>query len=149
MDAAQLHDIQRRVVSEKIVAEEAGDWDRAIKTFADRPEAFFDAVPMHTIFHGRDGIRGFYAAVTSALPDFPIGKGSKVPIISETHVPGLSIVEVEAQGTHSGADFAGIKAKGNAVRIRVAGFFVFDKDTGGLLGERAYWDMESMLSQMR
>ena len=42
-----------------------------------------------------------------------------------------------------------VTAKGNAVRIRVAAFFEFDKDNGDMLGERAYWDMESMLSQMR
>lgn len=86
MDAEQLLDIQRRVIRERIAAEEAGDWDRMMSTFSARPDAFFDAVPMHTIFRGKEEIQGFYAAVSSALPDFPIGSGNKLPIITESHL---------------------------------------------------------------
>lgn len=143
MDPAKLLEIQRRVTHEHMAAEDAGDWDRTMKTYANREEATFDAVPMNQVFLGKEQIRGFYDAVSSALPDV------RFPIITESHVPSLSILETEPHGTHTGADFAGIKANGKKVKVRLAAFFVFDKNTGEMLCERAYWDMETLLSQMR
>ena len=69
MDAATLIETQRRVTKEHITAEDAGDWDRTMKTFVKGSNAAFDAVPMGTVFRGHDQIRGFYNALSSAMPD--------------------------------------------------------------------------------
>ena len=127
MDAAKLIETQRRVTKEHIAGEDAGDWDRTMKTFVKGSNAAFDAVPMGTASRGHDQIRGFYNALSSAMPDV------KFPVVTDSHVPGLSILEVEPQGTHTGADFAGVKAKGKKVNVRLAAFFVFDTNTGELL----------------
>ena len=62
---------------------------------------------------------------------------------------GCSIREVTARGTHS-AEFAGVPASGNRVEFEVCALYIFDeKEPGKLLAERAYWDNDAIIRQMK
>jgi hypothetical protein len=96
--------------------------------------AFLDFVPVGQ-FKGAEGVRQFYQAVSTAFPDLHI------EVTAEHDLPGCSIREGYVTGTHLG-EYMGIPASGVPVHIAVAVFFIFDKISGELLGERCIWITE-------
>ena len=137
-------ELQRETVAEHVRAEEAKEWDACYDTFVQSDEAHWDAVPIGTTFEGIDGVKGFYQAIHTALPDF------KVAVTHEYHVPGTSILEATLSGTHQG-DYLGVEPKGNPVTFELAAFFEFGEgeNAGKSLCERCYFDNETLLRQMR
>jgi steroid delta-isomerase-like uncharacterized protein len=134
-------DRQRAIVAEHIQFENNQDWAGVCTTFVQDDRAYYDVVPLGTRFKGIEGVRGFYQAIGHALPDLHI------EVISEVDVPGTSILEVVITGTHRG-EFAGVKPLGNPVRIEMAAFYVFDKNSEKLIAERIYYDQASAVQQM-
>lgn len=134
-------DRQRAIVAEHIQFENNQDWAGVCTTFVQDDRAYYDVVPLGTRFKGIEGVRGFYQAIGHALPDLHI------EVISEVDVPGTSILEVVITGTHRG-EFAGVKPLGNPVRIEMAAFYVFDKNSEKLIAERIYYDQASAVAQM-
>jgi len=132
---------QREVVEEHIRGENNGDWTTVYDTFLQDGREHFEVVPMGAKFEGIEGIRGFYKTVAQALPDFHI------EVVSEYDVPGYSIREIIATGTHKG-DFAGVKPLGKSIRIPMAIFFTYDSASEKLISERVYYDRASMVAQM-
>ena len=63
-------------------------------------------------------------------------------------MPGCSIREGYITGTHLG-EYMGIPPSGVPVRIAMAAFFVFDQESGDLLGERLYMDHGTALLQLQ
>jgi hypothetical protein len=72
-------------------------------------------MPLGTTFPGIEGVRNFYHAIATALPDLHI------EVRSEYDVLGCSIREVVVTGTQQG-EFAGVKPLGNKIRIEMALF---------------------------
>ena len=67
----------------------------------------------------------------------------------EYDVPGCSIREVTARGTHS-AEFAGVPASGHYVSFEVCALCIFDEqEPDKLIAERAYWDNDGLLRQLK
>lgn len=137
-------ELQRAVVAEHCRAESAGDWEAVFATFAADGSALWDAVPLSMSAPGLDGVRGVYALVSAAFPDM------NVAITAEYDVPGVSVVEATIRGTHSG-DWCGLPGSGRRVSVEVCAVFVFGEgeNAGKLVCERAYWDNETLLRQMR
>jgi steroid delta-isomerase-like uncharacterized protein len=133
---------QREVVARHIRGENEHDWPAVYDTFVQDERAHYDVMPLSTTFKGIDGVRSFYQAIASALPDL------HVDVVSEYDVPGCSIREVVITGTHQG-EFAGIQPHGNRVRIEMAGFYTFDSAEGKLISERIYYDQASAVEQMQ
>jgi steroid delta-isomerase-like uncharacterized protein len=142
MTDEKLLELQKATITEHMARENRQDIPGTMATFGDRPDVFFDAVALNTVFTGREGVNAWYAALYSSFPD------AEFDVKSETHVPGVSVLETEPNGTFTGADFAGIKATGKRFRIRLAAFFIFDKRTGELIGERCYWDQGDFVRQL-
>ena len=135
---------QRNTVSEHLRAENAGEWSAVYDTFIQTDGAYYDVVPLSTKFKGLAGVRNFYEAIVTAIPDLYI------TVSGEYDVPGCSIREVTIIGTHQG-EYCGIPASGNSVRFELAAFYIFDTEnhTDKLLAERIYFDNETLLRQMR
>lgn len=134
--------LQRRTVAEHVRVESDKDWSAVHDTFVNSAESFWDAVPLCTTFRGPAGVAGIYAAFDTALPDF------SVEVTSEYHTLGASILEVTIRGTHRG-EYCGIPAGGNRVRFEAVALFGDGDASAKLVGERVYFDNETVLRQMR
>jgi len=135
--------LQRTTVAEHLRAENDHDYDRVSDTFVNAARAYYEIVPGGAHFDGIDGVRGFYELLDKVLPDL------EVDTTHEYDVPGCSIREVTARGTHS-AEFAGVPASGNRVEFEVCALYIFDdEEPGKLLAERAYWDNDALIRQMK
>jgi steroid delta-isomerase-like uncharacterized protein len=136
--------LQRRTVAEHVRAENDKDWSAVHDTFVNSEETFWDAVPLCTTFRGPAGVADIYAAFDTALPDF------SVEVTGEYHTPGASILEVTIRGTHRG-EYCGIPASGNRVQFEAMALFLFGDGAASaeLVGERVYFDNETVLRQMR
>ena len=135
---------QRTTVNEHLDAENIGDWSAVYETFIQADKAYYDVIPLSTKFKGITGVKDFYEAIATAIPDLYI------KVTQEYDVPGCSIREVTIIGTHQG-EYCGVPASGNSLRFELAAFYIFDTedDSGKLLAERIYFDNETLLRQMR
>lgn len=141
--ADQRIKFQRELVAEHIRAENDGEWAAVYDTFVDSADAFYDVIPLSTTFHGRDGVQGFYEFVQSAFPDVHF------LVTAEYDVPGCSIRECTATGTHQG-EYCGVEPSGRHATGELAVFYLFDnEDPGKLVAERVYFDNETFLRQLR
>lgn len=136
--------LQRATVDRHMNGENEHDWDSVHDTFVQDGRAYWDAVPMATRFSGIGGVKDFYSTMEGAFPD------ARVIVTHAYDVPGTSIREVTITGTHVG-EFGGIPANGNPYCYEAIGVYVFadEPDAGLLLGERVYFDVDSVLRQLR
>ena len=132
---------QRESVANHIRLENEHHWADVNTTLVQDDRAFFDFVPVGQ-FKGAEGVRQLYQVVSTAFPDLHI------EVTAEHDLPGCSIREGYITGTHLG-EYMGIPASGVPVRIAIAAFFVFDKNSGELLGERLYMDHGAALLQLQ
>jgi steroid delta-isomerase-like uncharacterized protein len=132
---------QRESVANHIRLENEHQWADVNTTLVQDDRAFFDFVPVGQ-FKGAEGVRQLYQVVSTAFPDLHI------EVTAEHDLPGCSIREGYITGTHLG-EYMGIPASGVLVRIAIAAFFVFDKNSGELLGERLYMDHGAALLQLQ
>ena len=132
---------QRESVANHIRLENEHRWTDVNTTLVQGDRAFFDFVPVGQ-FKGAEGVRQLYHVIGTAFPDLHI------EVTAENDVPGCSIREGYITGTHLG-DYMGIPASGVAVRIAIAAFFVFGRDSGELLGERLYMDHGTALVELQ
>lgn len=136
-------EVQRRVVAEHVKGECDHDYETVRATFVQADRSYFDAAPGGIHFDGTGGIEDWYEILSSMLPDLHID------VTHEYDVVGCSIREMTARGTHS-AEFAGIPASGRSVVWEAGVFYIFDnEEPGKLIAERAYWDNDALLKQMR
>jgi predicted ester cyclase len=135
--------LQRQCVEEHIGSENEGNWPAVYDTFVDSGHAFYDVMPLSTTFFGRDGVQGFYEYLQSALPDIHFD------VTAEYDVPGCSIREITAAGTHGG-EYCGLAPTNRHGTVEIVVFFLFDDgDPGRLVAERVYFDNETLLRQLR
>ena len=132
---------QRAMVDEHIELENARNWSAVCDTFV--RESAIDVVPFGVQFSGLNGINDFYQAVGAAFPDF------KANVFGEYDAPGCSVREITVQGTHRG-EWCGVAGTGRRVKFHVLVLYLFGKnDTSGkLLGERLYFDNETVMKQI-
>jgi hypothetical protein len=114
---------------------------RVVATFAPK-DSYYQVAAGITHFTGVPEITGWYETLFSILPDLHIY------IHHEHDVPGCCIREMMVTGTHS-AEFAGIAASGRKVAFPVCAFYIFGDDPTQLIAERAYWDNDGLIQQIR
>src|SRR4051794_40872278 len=135
--------LQRETVAEHVAGECDHEYDRVNATFVQADRAYYEVAAGGAHFDGPDGVKGFYELLDSVLPDL------HVHVTHEYDVPGCSIREVTATGTHS-AEFAGVPASGNFVSFEVCALYIFDEEEPDkLIAERAYWDNEGLIRQFK
>jgi len=133
--------LQRQCVDEHLRTEGAGDWAELYETFVDAPKAVCEIIPLSTTFAMRD----FYAVLQSAFapPEFKV--------TGEYDVPGCSIREITLRLTHDqGGEYCGVPSTGKVAVVEGAVLWLFDEDDPGrAVSERAYFDNETILRQLR
>lgn len=141
--AAQLRR-QRELVSAHIADENAGRWEAVMASFGAGAASFYDVAPLSAHLPGLDGVRQAYGILLTALPDVHI------TVTGAYDAPGCSVREITLSGTHRG-EYCGVPASGKVVRVEVACFFLFHGagEDVVLVGERVYYDNETLLRQMR
>ncbi|HEY2207067.1 MAG TPA: ester cyclase [Pseudonocardia sp.] len=140
--AAERVQLQAECVARHIELENAGEQDRVLEETFVKEGAFYDVVPGITHFEGLADVAGFYENLFAVLPDLHI------TINHQYDVPGCSIREGVVTGTHS-AEFAGVPASGNFVSFAFCGLYIFDEDPTKLVAERAYWDNDGLIKQLK
>jgi len=137
--------LQQACVSEHISLENAADHDIdnvLAKTFATH-DVFYDIVPGNAgRLVGKEGVVGFYEMLFSVLPDIHI------EITHQYDVPGCCVLEGVVTGTQS-APFGVIPSLGKFVSFPFAAMYLFGEDPTKLVAERAYWDNDGSIKQMR
>lgn len=131
---------QRAIVAEHLALENAHDWAAVVASFS-APEPAFELMPAGARLPGHESISAAYRVLATALPDIGF------ETVHGWDLPGCSVREVLATGTHSG-DYFGLPASGRRVRIEMACFFEFDME-GRLAVERVYFDNARLTAQMR
>lgn len=141
---AERIELQKATVAEHLRAEAEGDWEAVYATFVQDERAQWDCVPLSTTFRGIDGVKDCYAILSGALTDW------EITVVNEVHVPGLAIAEGTLSGTHSG-EYLGIPASGRRITVELVGVTTFGEgdEAGKILCERAYFDNDTILRQMR
>lgn len=133
---------QRETVALHISLENSQQQSRVLDETFVTEGAFYDVVPGVTHLEGLEGVAGFYEMLFATLPDIHI------EVSHEYDVPGCSIREGVVTGTHS-AEFAGVPASGNFVSFAFCGLYLFGDDPTRLVAERAYWDNDGLIKQLR
>jgi steroid delta-isomerase-like uncharacterized protein len=126
------------LVDEHVRHENRHDLDGIMATFG--AAARYDDEPWDEHHTGRDGVRGFYADLLRAVPDFQID-------VRQRHVTEAAVVlEVIIRGTHL-APWRGFPPSGYALEFPLCGIFTFDDDDR-IAGEKIYYDRATILRQL-
>lgn len=135
--------IQRDTVARHMVGECTNDWDTVKGTFISGPRTYYEIVPGGIHFQSDKSVHDFYDVLAAVLPDL------NLKVSHEYDVEGYAIREMKVTGTHS-AEFLGIPATGKHISFEVCAIYIFDdEEPEKLLAERAYWDNDSILKQLR
>lgn len=136
-------ELQRQVVAEHIQGENDGEYEGVRQTFVQDERSYFDCVPGGIRFPGTGGVQGWYDLLGALLPDL------KIEVTHEYDTIGCCLREMTASGTHS-LEFAGVEPTGKFLRWEAIALYIFDEEQPGkLLGERAYWDNDALIKQMK
>ena len=134
---------QRKLVDLHCEIENTNSPDRVARVMATfTKDSYYQVAAGMTHFSGKQEITGWYETLFSILPDLHIH------INHEHDVPGCCIREMMVTGTHS-AEFAGIPATGRKVAFPVCALYIFGDDPTQLIAERAYWDNDGLIHQIR
>jgi predicted ester cyclase len=130
-----------RTTREKIVLDHFRDevahrWDDVLSTF---PHPRYELVPTGVVHDGNSEVRQYYQDTRVAFPD------QRHEMIALRHSDDAVICEFYLLGTHKGP-FGTIPPTGNAFKVRMTAFFVFDGPT--LTCERIYFDTLTILRQL-
>lgn len=132
-----LREKRDSVVLEHVQAENRHDVDASVATFH-TPR--YQVMPMGIAHDGERAVGELLSGLFKGFPDFT------VEVIKTYHSEDAVILEVRMKGTHLG-DWAGLKSTGRLMDIPVACIFEFDGDR--LLCEKVYFDMATLVNQLR
>jgi steroid delta-isomerase-like uncharacterized protein len=124
------------VVLEHMAAEERKDFDATVATFA-RPR--YEVIATGEVHDGAGDVGAFLRESGLAFPDF------RFETHAVRHLDDAVFVEVDFIGTHEGG-WRGLPATGRRVRYRMGNVFEFEGD--GLVTERLYFDLLTILRQL-
>jgi steroid delta-isomerase-like uncharacterized protein len=127
---------RERIVLDHFRDEVAQRWDDVLATF---PHPRYELIPTGVVHDGHAEVRQYYHDTRVAFPD------QRHEMIALRHSDDAVICEFYLLGTHKGP-FGAIPPTGNAFKIRVTAFFVFDGET--LVCERIYFDSLTWLRQL-
>ena len=127
----------RELVARHLAAENAHQLEETLATL--HPECIFEDVTLGLEYRGREGAGTYYRTWWDAFSIEVRG------IARHWTTEGNMIAETRYVGRHTG-DFFGVPATGRDIDLRLAVVIRF-RD-GLMLGERFYYDLASLLSQL-
>ena len=136
MPTDELRAAREKIVLDHFRDEVAQRWDDVLSTF---PHPQYELVPTGVVHDGDAEVRQYYRDTRVAFPN------QHHEMIALRHSDDAVICEFYLLGTHKGA-FGPIPATGNAFKVRMTAFFVFDGAT--LTCERIYFDTLTFLRQL-
>ncbi|MCX2949780.1 ester cyclase [Lentzea sp. NEAU-D7] len=135
-ESKALRALREAIVLEHMESQNDHDFDTSLNTF---PHPRYEIMASGQVFEGVDAVRGYWQRTRAAFPD------QRNKIIDVHHADDAVIVEFELQGTHLGS-LIGEEVTGRSFKVRMAGFFLFDKDI--LVCERIYGDTATVMAQL-
>lgn len=138
MPAAFSPDLQPardKVIRAHLDAENIGDVSGTLASFA---SPSYEVMPLGS-FAGSDAVTGFLTNFLAGFPDL------HQEIVVSHHAESAVVVEMRNTGTHQG-DFAGLAPTGRRIEVRSCNLFLFDG--ADLIGERIYFDLATLMSQL-
>lgn len=133
----ELDERRMDVVRTHMQSENDLDFELTMSTFS-HPR--YELIPTGQVFDGDDEVRRYFNGSRTAFPD-----QRNEPIALHATEAGV-FAEFWLLGTHTGPliDHA---PTGRDFRVRMVAFFEFDDDTG-IVCERVYYDLASILGQL-
>lgn len=133
---ADLRSHRQAVVQQHIDAENNGDMDAMIASFA-TPR--YEVFPMGAVFEGEQPVRDLIGGLVAAFPDFLF------EALKTHHADDAVIVEGRMTGTHE-AEWAGMAPKGNKLDLPLV--CIFDFEGHALVNEKVYFDFAAVQRQL-
>lgn len=133
---AELREVRDRIVREHAEAENRHEFDAALESFH-HPR--YELMPLGEVIDGPDAVAAYYKETRAAFPD------QRNKVLALHHGEDSVVMEIELTGTHLGP-FRGLPATGRSFSCRMAAIFDFDGDK--LMGERVYFDQNTILRQL-
>lgn len=132
----EMRDRRQAIVDEHVEAENAGDLDRALKTFHAHPHY----VMLGTELDGEEAVRTALTALFTSFANFNYH-------ITKTHHADEAVILLGYfTATHSGS-YMGIAPRGRQISVPGVAIFDFEKDR--LLNETVFFDTNFLLRQLR
>jgi steroid delta-isomerase-like uncharacterized protein len=130
--------VRREAVVQAHIQAEAVDHDvKAVVATFKRPR--YDVPSLGVVVDGADNVDGLIQSLLGAFPDFWLKQHAL------HHADNAVTVECVFGGTQNGV-FAGIAPTGRSMEVAAALIFEFEDD--GLVCERVYFDMATVLRQL-
>jgi steroid delta-isomerase-like uncharacterized protein len=137
VDVSNLRARREAVVKAHIEAEAVQHDVAAVIATFERPK--YEVPALGGVFDGVDGLEGMLRNLLGGFPDFWLTQGKLY------HADDAVIVECVFGGTHQGV-FAGVAPTERKMEVAAALVFEFEGD--GLVCERVYFDMATVLRQL-
>lgn len=135
---ANLRARREAVVREHMESENRLDFDATMRTFA-HPR--YELVPTGEVFDGKEEVARYYATSRATFPD------QRNEVRSFHHSDSAVIVEFDLLGTHRGP-LRGIPPTGKEFRCPMIALFEFPAGGEGIVCERVYFDLATILRQL-
>ena len=123
---------------EHMEAENRLDFDAVIDTF-DHPR--YELIATGEVHDGEEEVRAYFKASRAAFPD------QRNEVVAIHHMDDGVLVEFDLLGTHQGP-LAGLQATGKPFRCRMVALFLFEEGGEGIVCERVYFDLGTILRQL-
>ena len=127
----------KRLWQRHVLAENRRSVDGLLETLCEEP--VYQVMATGTVHRGRQAVAAFYSGLFESLPDVTFNLVDV--FIGENGVVEESVLA----GTHTG-DLFGLPATGRSVRLPLT--IVFPMRGGQILGERLYFDYDSLQRQI-
>jgi steroid delta-isomerase-like uncharacterized protein len=101
----------------------------------------YEIVPTGDVYDGEEEVARYFAETRAAFPD------QRNELIRMYHADDAVIVEFDLKGTHEGP-LRGIPATGRAFTCRTLAIFEFEAEGEGIVCERVYFDVATILGQL-
>ncbi|MFD5830919.1 ester cyclase [Lentzea sp. NPDC060358] len=135
-ESKALRALREAIVLEHVESQNDHDFDASLTTF---PRPRYEIMASGQVFDGVDEVRAYWQRTRAAFPD------QRTLVVDVHHADDAVIVEFELQGTHLGS-LTGEEVTGRSFKVRMAGFFLFDKDV--LICQRIYGDTATVMAQL-
>jgi steroid delta-isomerase-like uncharacterized protein len=135
-ESKALRALREAIVLEHMESQNDHDFDTSLNTF---PHPRYEIMASGQVLDGVDEVRAYWQRTRAAFPD------QRNKVVDVHHAEDAVIVEFELEGTHLGS-LTGEPVTGRTFKVRMAGFFLFDKDV--LVCQRVYGDTATVLAQL-
>ena len=133
---SSLRTRREAVVREHMESENRHEFDVTMRTFG-HPR--YEIVPTGEVYDGEEAVARYFAESRAAFPD------QRNELIAMHHADDSVIVEFDLLGTHLGS-LRGLPPTGREFTCRTLAIFEFDGE--GIVCERVYFDLLTILRQL-